>query len=162
MHPLRREAKSGNPEWSAKRNKYCAKKKHCAKHLQKQLIEPQKCKKPWTDNFKASGDKQKQNSGIRMSPTALKCRPLQPVRAWSRIGTIARPVRSSAPIVEGSVEESDVPASRLYEAHIHSLNTEIANMTEKSQFQATLSAKMCSVESARPIVDAASQESGNP
>ena len=67
--------KSGNPEWSAKRNKFYV------KSPQKQLIEPQKCKKPWTNNsyFKPVGDKQKQNSGVCVSPTALRCRLLQPV-----------------------------------------------------------------------------------
>ena len=41
-------------------------------------------------------------------------------------------------------------------AEIHALHTEIANMTEKSELQETLSAKMCScsIESPRPIVEA--------
>ena len=39
-------------------------------------------------------------------------------------------------------------------AEIHALTTEIANMTEKSELKATLPAKMCSIESPRPIVEA--------
>ena len=41
-----------------------------------------------------------------------------------------------------------------YEAEIHALHTEIANMAEKSELKATPSAKMCSVERPRPVVDA--------
>ena len=38
---------------------------------------------------------------------------------------------------------------------IHALNTEIANMTEKSELQAMLSARMCSIESPSLTVEAA-------
>ena len=41
-----------------------------------------------------------------------------------------------------------------YKAEIHALHTEIANVTEKSELQATLSTKMCSIESPRPLVEA--------
>ena len=42
-----------------------------------------------------------------------------------------------------------------YKAEIHALNTEIANMAEKSELQATRSAKMCSIDSPRATVEAA-------
>ena len=38
-------------------------------------------------------------------------------------------------------------------AEIHALHTEIANTNAKSELQAPLSAKMCSIESLRPIVE---------
>ena len=41
-----------------------------------------------------------------------------------------------------------------YKAEIHALHTEIANMAEKSELQATLSAKMCSTDGSRPVVEA--------
>ena len=42
-----------------------------------------------------------------------------------------------------------------YKAEIHALNMEIASMIEKSELQATLSAKMCSIDSPRLTVEAA-------
>ena len=51
--------------------------KFYVKNPQKQLTEPLKCKKPWTNIFKPNGDKPKQNSRICMSPTALKRKPSQ-------------------------------------------------------------------------------------
>ena len=48
-----------------------------------------------------------------------------------------------------------------YKAEIHALNTEIANVTEKSEFQVTLSAKMCSINSPKSIVDAAPENVHN-
>ena len=57
---------TGSPEWLAKQNKLYA------KTLQRLHKEPLKCEKPWTDNFRPVGGRQKQNSGICMSPTALK------------------------------------------------------------------------------------------
>ena len=42
-----------------------------------------------------------------------------------------------------------------YKAEIQVLNTEIANVAEKSELQATLSAKICSIDSPQPTVDVA-------
>ena len=42
-----------------------------------------------------------------------------------------------------------------YKAEIHALRTELANLTERPELQATLSAKMCSIKSPRLIIGAA-------
>ena len=50
--------------------------------------------------------------------------------------------------------KQQVSQTATYKAEIHALHTELQNMAEKSELQATLSAKMISIEGPRPTVEA--------
>ena len=49
--------------------------------------------------------------------------------------------------------KKQVSQSATYKAEIHALHTELQNVTEKSELQAMLSARMISVDASRPIVE---------